>query len=197
MKQVVLASSNAGKIKEFKAIFNTIDIEIIPQAEFNVPDCDEPYFTFIENSLHKARHCSQHTGLPTLADDSGICVNALLGAPGVFSARYAGTPRNCDNNNSKLVHELSKFTNKKAYYYCLLVLIRHTGDPQPIIAEGMMHGTIIDTPRGSNGFGYDPHMFLPEYNKTVAELEPEIKNKISHRAVAISELLRKLSHSYT
>ena len=192
MKQIVLASGNSGKIKEFQAIFKNIAIEIIPQSEFNVPDCDEPYFTFIENALHKARHCSKHTGLPTLADDSGICVNALNGAPGVFSARYAGTPCNSTNNNQKLVSALSPFKDKSAYYYCLLVVIRHTNDPQPIIAEGIMPGVIIDTPVGMNGFGYDPYMFLPQFNKTVAELEPEIKNRISHRGLAINELIKKV-----
>ena len=195
MKQIVLASNNLGKIGEFNAIFNNIGIKIITQQEFNVPECDEPYFTFIENALHKARHCTHHTGLPALADDSGVCVNALMGAPGVFSARYAGTPTNSQENNKKLVVELANFTDKSAYYYCMLVLLRHEHDPQPIIAEGMVNGMIVDTPRGTNGFGYDPHMFLPEYNQTIAEIDSEIKNKISHRALAIKELLKKISTS--
>ena len=195
MKQIVLASNNLGKIGEFNAIFNNIGIKIITQQEFNVPECDEPYFTFIENALHKARHCTRHTGLPALADDSGVCVNALMGAPGVFSARYAGIPTNSQENNKKLVVELANFTDKSAYYYCMLVLLRHEHDPQPIIAEGMVNGMIVDIPRGTNGFGYDPHMFLPEYNQTIAEIDSEIKNKISHRALAIKELLKKISTS--
>ncbi|MCE2705527.1 MAG: RdgB/HAM1 family non-canonical purine NTP pyrophosphatase [Proteobacteria bacterium] len=191
MKKIVLASSNQGKIKEFNQIFAPLEIEIIPQAEFNVPECDEPFFTFIENALHKARFTSKYTDLPVLADDSGLCVNALNGSPGVFSARYA-YPLNRSHNNEKLIKELSKYTNKSAYYYCCLVLIRNTNDPQPIIADGVLNGQIIDPPQGNNGFGYDPHMFLVNYNKTVAELDPELKNQISHRAEAIKNLLEKL-----
>lgn len=192
MKQIVLASNNNGKIREFNAIFNNIGIEIIPQSQFNVPEVDEPYFTFIENALHKARHCSKYTKLPVLADDSGVCVNSLNGNPGVFSARYAGESTNSSNNNLKLIDELKSFTDKSAYYYCLLILIRHHNDPQPIIADGILIGEIIDTPKGSNGFGYDPHMFLIKYNKTVAELSNTEKNLISHRFNAIQELVRKI-----
>jgi XTP/dITP diphosphohydrolase len=193
MQQIVLASNNQGKIDEFNAIFNRINIEIIPQAKFNVPEIDEPYCTFIENSLHKARHCSKYSNLPVLADDSGICVNALNGRPGVLSARYSGTQRDSLRNNLKLVEELKPFDNKSAYYYCLLTLIRSANDPQPIFADGILAGEIVDTPRGNNGFGYDPHMFLTTHNKTVAELSNDEKNLISHRYKAIMALMTKLA----
>jgi XTP/dITP diphosphohydrolase len=190
--EIVLASSNQGKIREFNEIFAPSKIKIIPQAQFNVPECDEPFFTFIENALHKARFTSKYTSLPVLADDSGICVNALNGSPGVFSARYAH-PLDRSHNNTKLIKELEKHQDKSAYYYCCLVLIRNTNDPQPIIADGVLNGKIIDNPIGNNGFGYDPHMFLPTYNKTVAELDPELKNQISHRAEAIKIMLKKIA----
>ena len=192
MQQIVLASNNQGKIDEFNSIFNAMHIEIIPQGHFNVPEIDEPYHTFIENSLHKARHCSKYTDLPVLADDSGVCVTALGGIPGVLSARYAGEPRNSTQNNLKLVAELAKFSDKSAYYYCLLTFIRHTQDPQPIFADGILMGEIIDQPRGNNGFGYDPYMFLATHNKTVAELDSREKNLISHRAKATKQLIDKL-----
>jgi len=192
MKQIVLASNNQGKIKEFRDIFTNLNIEIIPQAEFNVPEIDEPYFTFVENSLHKARHCSKYTGLPSLADDSGICVSALNGAPGVFSARYAGEPKSDLRNNQKLVADLSGITDRKAYFYCVLVLVRSNDDPEPIIADGKIHGEIIDSPRGSNGFGYNPIFYIPSLEKTVAQLDDEIKNEISHRRLATNNLINKL-----
>ncbi len=192
MKQIVLASNNQGKIKEFRDIFTTLDIEIIPQTELNVPEIDEPYFTFVENSLHKARHCSKYTGLPSLADDSGICVNALNGAPGVFSARYASEPKSDLRNNQKLVADLNGITDRRAYFYCVLVLIRSHDDPEPIIADGKIHGEIIDTPRGSNGFGYNPIFYIPSLSRTIAELNDEIKNEISHRRLATNNLINKL-----
>lgn len=195
MQQIILASNNAGKIKEFTGIFKTLNIEIIPQSEFNIPEVDEPYLTFVENALHKARHCSSHTGLPALADDSGICVTSLNGGPGIYSARYAGEPKSSSKNNQKLVAELTNFSDKSAYYYCILVLLRHTNDPQPIIADGRLDGEIVNIPQWNNGFGYDPYFYLAKYNKTVAELDPEIKNKISHRALAIKKLLSYLEHN--
>jgi len=191
--KLVLASNNPGKIREFKDLFAGIGIELIPQAEFNVPEIDEPYFTFIENALHKARHCSKYTGLPALADDSGICVNALNGGPGVFSARYAGVPKSDLNNNLKLVKELKPFTNKSAYFYCLLIVVRSHSDPQPIVADGIIKGEIIDTPRGSNGFGYNPIFYIPELGQTMAEISSDTKNQISHRAIAIKNLMAKLT----
>ena len=189
---IILASNNQGKVDEFNAIFSNIGIEIIPQSTLNIPPIDEPYFTFIENALHKARHCAKFTELPVLADDSGICVNALNGRPGVFSARFAGNNSNSIDNNEKLIKELKPFTNKDAYYYCLLVLIRHYNDPQPIIADGLLSGVIVDTPQGEFGFGYDPHMYLPDLGKTVAQLDSKQKNSISHRYLAINSLLEKM-----
>ena len=192
MKQIVLASNNQGKIKEFRDIFTTLNIEIISQAELNVPEIDEPYFTFVENSLHKARHCSKYTGLPSLADDSGVCVSSLNGAPGVFSARYAGEPKSDIRNNQKLIADLSGIADRKAYFYCVLVLIRIHDDPEPIIADGKIHGEIIDTPQGSNGFGYNPIFYIPSLDKTVAQLDDEVKNEISHRRLATNNLINKL-----
>lgn len=194
MKQIVLASNNLGKIKEFNEILQKIDIEVISQSKFSVPEIDEPYNTFVENALHKARHCSKFTQLPVLADDSGVCAKALGGKPGIYSARFAGQPTNSENNSKKLIEELKPFTDKSAYYYCMLVLIRNLNDPQPIIADGVLNGQIIDTPRGENGFGYDPYMLLPTLNKTVAELDSKEKNTISHRYIAIQELVRKLNN---
>lgn len=165
---------------------------MVPQSDFGVPECPEPHVTFIENCLAKARHASLHTGLPALADDSGICVDALNGAPGVYSARYAGEPKSDQRNNEKLVAALASETNRRAHYYCVITLVRHPDDPEPLIAEGSWHGEIIDTPRGENGFGYDPYFYLPELGKTGAELDPAHKNAISHRGQALAALVEKL-----
>jgi len=194
MQKIILASNNTGKIQEFTAIFSKLNVALIPQAKLQVPEIDEPFNTFVENALHKARYCSKHTGLPALADDSGLCVNSLAGSPGIHSARYAGEPKNDLNNNHKLIHELTKFVDKSAYYYCVLVLVRHQADPQPIIADGILSGIITDIPRGNNGFGYDSHFYLPEYKQTAAELKPELKNQISHRGLAIKNLLTKINY---
>src|SRR3990167_9070724 len=182
MKQIVFASNNPGKIKEFSQIFANLDIEIIPQSQLDVPEIDEPFTTFIENALHKARHCTKSTGFPSLADDSGLCVTALHGAPGIRSARYAGTPQNDLKNNQKLIQALTSIEDKSASYHCTLVLMQCELDPTPIIAQGKLDGIIILDARGKNGFGYDPHFYLEQYGKTTAELDAEIKNKISHRA---------------
>ncbi|MBS0310026.1 MAG: RdgB/HAM1 family non-canonical purine NTP pyrophosphatase, partial [Proteobacteria bacterium] len=152
----------------------------------------EPHVTFIENCLAKARHASAHTGLPALADDSGICVEALNGAPGVYSARYAGEPKSDARNNEKLIAALQGQPNRRAHYYCVMVLVRYADDPEPLIAEGHWHGEIIDTPRGENGFGYDPYFLLPQFGKTGAELGEDEKNAISHRGQALRELADKL-----
>lgn len=191
-QQIVLASNNCGKIREFQEIFATLDIEIIPQSQLNVPEIDEPYTTFVENSLHKARHCAKYTGLTALADDSGLCVHALGGSPGIHSARYAGAPTDDVKNNHKLIEELKNISERSAYFYCVLVLVRSEFDPQPIIADGIITGHIIDTPLGNNGFGYNPHFYIDAYNKTMAELEVTLKNQISHRRRAIDNLLLKL-----
>ena len=193
MKQkIVLASNNAGKLKEFQQILQPLDMDLHAQAELGVPDAEEPFFTFVENALAKARHASALTGLPAIAYDSGICVNALGGAPGVHSARFAGEPKSDLRNNEKLIASLSQQTDRSAYYYCVLVYVRSAHDPQPVIADGRWQGEIIDQARGTGGFGYDPYFYLPEFGKTVAELESAQKNVLSHRALALQELLKKL-----
>ncbi len=191
-RTLVLASNNAGKLKEFSQLLAQIDFEVRPQGEFDVPEAEEPYLTFIENALTKARHASRLTGLPALADDSGVCVNALGGAPGVLSARYAGEPKSDAENNRKLVADLASHTDKSAYYYCVLVFVRHADDPQPVIADGRWNGFIIDEPRGAGGFGYDPYFLLPEQNKTAAEFTAAEKNAVSHRGQALRALVEKL-----
>lgn len=193
--KIVIASGNAGKLREIRRILEPLGFNIVPQSDFAVPDCPEPHVTFIENCLTKARHASMHTGLPALADDSGICVDALNGAPGVYSARYAGEPKSDARNNEKLIDALKNETNRRAHYYCVIVYVRHPDDPEPLIAEGRWHGEIIDTPRGENGFGYDPYFLLPEFGKTGAELEHDEKNAISHRGKALIALVEKLKTS--
>ena len=192
MKRLVLASNNAGKLREFAALLAPLDFEVLPQAHFGVPEAEEPHFTFVENALAKARHAARLTGLPALADDSGICVSALGGAPGVFSARYAGEPKSDQRNNEKLITDLAGQADRRAHYCCLLVFVHHADDPQPIIAEGEWHGEIIATPRGQNGFGYDPYFWLPDFGCTAAELPAETKNGISHRGKALQLLIERL-----
>lgn len=192
MSKLVIASSNAGKLREIARILAPLDIQAVPQSEFDVPDCPEPHVTFVENCLAKARHASLHSGLPALADDSGICVEALGGAPGVFSARYAGEPKSDARNNEKLVTALHGVADRRAHYTCVMVFVRHPEDPEPVIAEGRWHGEIIDAPRGENGFGYDPYFLVPEYGKTGAELDADTKNAISHRGQALRDLVDKL-----
>src|SRR5262249_39165641 len=153
------ASSNEGKIREIRRILGPLDIEVIPQAQFEVPDADEPHDTFIENALAKARHAATLTSLPALADDSGICVDALDGAPGVYSARFAGEPKSDERNNDRLLERLAHIEQRRAHYYCVIVLVRHARDPQPLIAEGEWHGEVLRERRGNGGFGYDPLFF--------------------------------------
>ncbi|MBC7405347.1 MAG: RdgB/HAM1 family non-canonical purine NTP pyrophosphatase [Cytophaga sp.] len=192
MQKIVLASNNHGKLKEFGQILAPLKISLHAQSEFDVPEAEEPYFTFVENALTKARHAARLTGLPALADDSGLCVNALYGAPGVLSARYAGEPKSDARNNQELVANLAAYQDRSAYYYCVLVFVRSEFDPQPIIADGSWSGEIISSPRGEYGFGYDPHFWIPSLEKTVAELSPEQKNSLSHRGQALRSLLEKL-----
>ncbi len=192
MKKLVIASGNPGKLREIGAILAPLDFEVLPQSAFNIPEAEEPYCTFIENCLTKARHASAHSGLPALADDSGICVDALNGAPGVYSARFSGDPKSDQRNNEKLISLLQGHDNRKAHYYCVMVLVRWPEDPQPIIAEGVMHGEIIDAPRGDGGFGYDPYFLIPELGQTGAEVPMELKNRISHRGKALAALVEKL-----
>ncbi|MBK9662457.1 MAG: RdgB/HAM1 family non-canonical purine NTP pyrophosphatase [Nitrosomonas sp.] len=188
LKKLVIASNNQGKLREINTLLEPLAIEAVPQSDFNAGEVDEPYATFVENALTKARHASRCSGLPALADDSGICVSALSGAPGVTSARYAGEPKSDERNNLKLIETLKNQSNRRAYYYCVIVLVRHADDPQPIIVDGSWYGEIVDQPRGEGGFGYDPYFFLPEFGKTSAELSAEQKNRISHRGQALAQL---------
>lgn len=174
-----------------------LSIEVIPQSELNVTECEEPFFTFIENALAKARHASKLTGLPALADDSGLCVDALQGAPGVISARYAGEPKSDERNNQKLLDVLGSEKNRQAHFYCVMVLVRYENDPEPLIAEGQWMGEILNEYRGNDGFGYDPLFLDAKTGKTVAELPLEIKSRISHRGHAMTKLLQKLERLST
>ena len=192
MKPVVIASGNAGKLREISRILEPLGLSAQPQGNYGVPECPEPHVTFIENCIAKARHASAHTGLPALADDSGICVDALNGAPGVYSARYAGEPKSDARNNEKLIEALRGQSNRKAHYYCVMVYVRYPDDPQPLIGEGRWYGEIIDTPRGDGGFGYDPYFLVPQFGKTGAELDLDTKNGLSHRGQALRELAAKL-----
>lgn len=190
--KLVMASNNAGKLKEFAALMAPLGIQVIPQGELQVPECPEPHHTFLENALEKARHASRVTGLPALADDSGICVEALSGAPGVYSARYAGEPKSDAANNAKLVAALQGEANRRAWYYCVLVMVRHADDPQPLVADGMWFGEVRDEAAGAGGFGYDPHFWLPPHGCSVAEMDAAEKNRVSHRGQALQALLAKL-----
>lgn len=195
--KLVLASDNAGKLKEFAQLLAPLGIEIVPQASLQVPPCAEPHISFIENALEKARHASRVTGLPALADDSGICVPALGGAPGVYSARYAGEPRSDAANNQKLLKDMAGQADQSAYYYCVLVLLRHAHDPQPMIADGRWYGQLCAEAKGEAGFGYDPHFLLPELGLTAAQLPASQKNQLSHRAQALRSLLAMLAQDGT
>ena len=192
MRQLVLASNNPGKIREISAILAPLAIEVIPQAQLNIPEADEPHGTFIENALAKARHAAVASGLPALADDSGICVDALDGAPGVYSARFAGDPRSDERNNQRLLELLALSDNRTAHYYCVIVVLRHVDDPQPLIAEGEWQGEVLRAPRGTGGFGYDPLFLDPTIGLTGAELPMEKKNRISHRGKALTLLAERL-----
>ena len=192
MKKVVIASGNAGKLREFTALLAPFDFEAIPQAALGVSEAEEPHISFVENAIAKARHAASATGLPALADNSGICVEALGGAPGVRSARYAGEPANDARNNQKLIAALSVHTDHRAFYYCALVFVTHADDPHPLIATGEWHGEVIASARGEGGFGYDAYFYLPEHGCTAAELPADVKNRISHRGKAIQTLAEKL-----
>jgi len=192
MKKLVLASNNPGKLREFAQLLAPLDFEVLPQAQFDVPEADEPHITFVENALVKARHAARLTGLPALADDSGICVAALAGAPGVYSARFAGEPKSDARNNEKLIADLAGQADRRAHYVCVLVFVHHADDPQPVIAEGEWHGEIIDMPQGENGFGYDPYFWVAEKGCTVAQMAADDKNVMSHRGKALRKLIEQL-----
>ena len=194
--KLVLASSNPGKLREIGAILAPLSIEVVPQSALGIADADEPHVTFLENALAKARHASRAAQLPALADDSGLCVDALGGAPGVQSAYFAGSQGSREErdarNNGKLLSELKG--KRSAHYRCVMVFVRHADDPEPLVAEGVWRGEIGRAPRGSNGFGYDPLFVLPS-GKTAAELDPAEKNRISHRGIALHKLLGLLRES--
>lgn len=195
-EKVVLASNNAGKLREFSASLGQAGIEIVPQGDLGIAEADEPFATFVENALAKARHASRISGMPALADDSGLCVFALNGEPGVLSARYAalaGGEKSDRANNERLMMQLKGRADRRACYIALLVFVQRADDPTPIIAEGRWEGEITDTPRGLHGFGYDPYFYLPTLGKTAAELDISEKNAISHRARALKRLLASLS----
>lgn len=189
MRRIVLASSNAGKLRELAQLLAPLGCEIVAQRELGVAEAEEPHVTFVENALAKARHAARATGLPALADDSGICVAALGGEPGVHSARYAGEPKSDARNNAKLVEVMKGQADRRAHYYCVVVYVRHADDPEPLIAEGRWHGEVIDTPRGHGGFGYDSHFYLPALGRTAAELPAEEKHALSHRGQALRRLI--------
>jgi XTP/dITP diphosphohydrolase len=197
MRRLVLASNNPGKLGEFRQMLAPLGIEVTPQSELGITETEEPHGTFVENALAKARHASRSAGMPAFADDSGICVAALGGAPGVQSARYAGAAaggreEQDARNNRKLIEALKGGTDRRAHYYCVIVLVRHASDPQPLIAEGRWHGEVLAAPRGAGGFGYDPLFLVKELGRTAAELDPQTKNRLSHRGRALARLLALL-----
>ncbi len=193
MKKLVIASNNPGKLFEFQQMLSPMGIEVVTQAQLGIKEAEEPHLTFVENAIAKARHVAKESGLPALADDSGICVSALNGAPGVFSARYSGYPLSDARNNQALLEAMKAHTDRRAHYYCVLVLLQHAGDAQPVICEGEWHGEIARAPRGEGGFGYDPLFWLPVLGKTSAELTASEKHAISHRGLAMKSLLQRLA----
>jgi len=198
LSRIVLASGNAGKLREMRALLEPAGLELVAQSALGVGEADEPFGTFVENALAKARHAAHATGLPAIADDSGVCVPALGGAPGVRSARWASGPdgaRSDAANNARLVRELAAHADRAAYYYCALVLVRTPDDPQPVIADGLWFGEIVAEPRGEGGFGYDPHFLVPELGLTVAQMDAATKNGASHRGRAMRALLGRLAEA--
>ena len=196
MNKIVIATNNKKKSNEIVTILENLNIEAIPQSYFKIGESEEPFNTFIENALIKARYASKKTGLPAIADDSGLCVDILKGEPGIHSARFSGLPKSDENNNLKLLEVLKDKHIRKAHYYCAIVFIKSTDDPQPIIAEGLWQGEILEIPRGKNGFGYDPLFLDYKTNLSAAELSTEIKNKISHRSQALKKIKQKLKILY-
>ena len=197
MKRLVLASGNPGKIREIGELLSPFQLEVVSQSQLGIPEAEEPHDSFLENALAKARHASRAAGLPALADDSGLSVDALGGAPGVQSAYYAGRDGDREErdrrNNEKLLANLSG--DRSAHYVCVMVLVKNPEDRNPLVAEGLWHGEIARAPRGSNGFGYDPLFYVPALKKTAAELDSAHKNRISHRGLALQKLLRLLDES--
>jgi XTP/dITP diphosphohydrolase len=194
IKKLVIASNNTGKLREIEQLLAPLNIEVIAQSSLSINEAEEPHCTFVENALAKARHASLYSGLPALADDSGLCLEALGGAPGVHSAYFAGLPKNDEKNNAHLLKTLKQHSNRFAHYYCCVVLVRRHDDPQPLIAEGVWQGSILKKPRGNNGFGYDPLFMDSKTGKSGAELPVEIKNKISHRGQAMRKMLHLIEN---
>jgi len=193
-ERIVLASNNAGKVREFNQLLTDTDIEVIPQSEFSVTEIEETGLTFVENALLKARNAAAHTGLPAVADDSGLEVDALQGAPGIYSARYAGAGASDQDNVQKLLDALKNVPEKKrsARFQCLMVYMRHARDPTPRIFQGTWEGQILYETRGDNGFGYDPVFYVPDRGCSSAQLSPEVKNSLSHRGQALKQLVQSL-----
>ena len=192
MRSLVLASNNAGKLAELQVLFAPLGWQLRPQSEFNTPEADEPFQTFVENALAKARHAAAHTGMPAVADDAGLCVDAFNGLPGVQTAHYAtqfGYSKGDANNVRALLEQLDGVTQRRAALVSTLVAVRNPQDPEPLIAMGRVVGEITAAPRGSHGFGFDPVMFIPELGKTFAELDPDVKNQYSHRGRAARQLV--------
>lgn len=196
LSKLVIATGNLKKLREFERLLAPLGIDVIAQSAFDVPEAPEPHCTFVENALAKARNAARHTGLPALADDSGICVHALGGNPGVNSAYYAGPQKNDADNNAKLIADLQGVADRDAHYTSSLVLVLHEDDPEPIIVEGRWYGEIIDTPRGNGGFGYDPYFLDPEVGMTGAEMPIDQKGARSHRGKALAKLLAELQQRY-
>ena len=196
MRRLVLASGNPGKLREMRALLAPLALEVVPQDALDIAEAEEPHHTFLENALAKARHASRASGLPALADDSGLCVAALGGEPGVQSAYYAGHEGDREardaRNNAKLVRALEGRADRRGEYVCVMVLVRHADDPRPIVVEGAWRGEIVAVPRGANGFGYDPHFLVESLGRTAAELDAETKNRLSHRGLAAARLIERL-----
>lgn len=195
MQQIVLASGNAGKLKEFNQVLAGLNVEVLPQSQFNVGEVEETGLSFVENAIIKARHVSQVSGLPALADDSGLEVDALNGAPGIYSARFSGAGATDARNNALLLERLTGLpqSQRSARFQCVLVYLRHPEDPTPLICQGTWEGSILDVPQGDNGFGYDPLFWVPECDCSSAQLTPEQKNSRSHRGQAVAEFVRRLA----
>ncbi|MEZ5672144.1 MAG: RdgB/HAM1 family non-canonical purine NTP pyrophosphatase [Thiotrichaceae bacterium] len=198
MKTIVLASNNPGKINEFNQLLAEFGLQVIPQQEFNLPSVPETGLSFVENALIKARYAAQHTGLAALADDSGIEVDALQGAPGIYSARFAGENASDAENNQLLIKKLATTPplQRTACYHCVIVFMRHATDPIPLICQGTWAGEIVLEARGTQGFGYDPYFYVPTHQCTAAELPPEVKNQISHRALAFQQFRQMWHQQY-
>lgn len=195
-QKIVLASGNQGKVREFSALFADYGVKVIAQKELGVSDVPETGTTFVENAIIKARHAAKVTGLPAIADDSGLVVNALNGAPGIYSARYAGENATDSDNIAKLLEQLANKDDRSAHFFCTLVFMRHADDPVPLISQGKWQGHILQSTKGNGGFGYDPVFYAPEYGCAAAELEKSEKNKISHRSKALSILLKSMRETF-